>query len=55
VEQVHDPIVRGFFAEEYATWDDDYRNTAIDPVLNKVEALLAAPVVRAILGCTKAS
>lgn len=55
VEQVHDPIVRGFFAEEYATWDDDYRNTAIDPVLNKVEALLAAPVVRAILGCTKST
>ena len=50
-----DPIVHGFFEEEYATWDDDYRTTAIDPVLNKVEALLAAPVVRAILGSTKSS
>jgi hypothetical protein len=55
LEQVKDPIVHGFFAEEYATWDDQFRTTAIDPVLNKVEALLAAPVVRAILGSTKSS
>ena len=55
LEQVRDPIVRGFFQDEYATWDDDYRTTAIDPVLNKIEALLAAPVVRAILGSTKSS
>jgi Helicase HerA, central domain len=55
LEQVKDPIVHGFFVEEYATWDDDFRTTAIDPVLNKVEALLAAPVVRAILGTTKSS
>src|SRR4029079_7250937 len=31
---VHDPIIHGFFANEYATWDADYRTTAIDPVLN---------------------
>ena len=55
LEQVKDPIVRGFFVDEYATWDDDFRTTAIDPVLNKVEALLAAPVVRAMLGSTKSS
>ena len=55
LEQVRDPIVHGFFAEEYATWDDDFRTTAIDPVLNKVEALLAAPVVRAMLGTPTSS
>jgi hypothetical protein len=55
LEQVRDPIVLGFFKEEYATWDDDYRTTAIDPVLNKVEQLLAAPAVRAILGTTRSS
>src|SRR5262249_26056086 len=37
LEQVRDPIVHGFFHEEYATWDEDFRTTAIDPVLNKTE------------------
>ena len=47
LHHVHDPIIHGFFDEEYAVWDDDYRTTAIDPVLNKVEQLLSAPAVRA--------
>jgi hypothetical protein len=34
----------------YATWDADYRATAIDPVLNKIEQLLSAPAVRATVG-----
>ena len=55
LEQVHNPIIHGFFAEEYAIWDDDYRTTAIDPVLNKVEQLLAAPAVCAMLGSISAS
>jgi Helicase HerA, central domain len=55
LEQVHNPIIRGFFTEEYADWDDDYRATAIDPVLNKVEQLLAAPAVCAMLGSVSAS
>jgi hypothetical protein len=55
LERVKDPIIHGFFAQEYATWDEDYRTTAIDPVLNKIEQLLAAPVVRAILGSMKSS
>jgi hypothetical protein len=55
LERVKDPIVHGFFADEYAVWDKDYRSTAIDPVLNKVGQLLAAPVIRAILGSLKSS
>jgi hypothetical protein len=55
LERVKDPIIHGFFADEFATWDDDYRASAIDPVLNKVEQLLAAPVVRAMLGSLKSS
>ena len=55
LEQVQNPIIHGFFADEYATWDDDYRATAIDPVLNKVEQLLAAPAVRGMLGSTSSS
>ena len=54
-ECVHDPIVHTFFTTEYAVWDDNYRMTAIDPVLNKVEAVLGSPVVRAMLGTTTSS
>jgi hypothetical protein len=52
---VHDPIIRGFFTDEYATWDKDYRTTAIDPVLNKIEQLLSAPAVRATVGTVTSS
>jgi uncharacterized protein DUF87 len=52
---VDDPIIRSFFDEEYAVWDDDYRMQAIDPVLNKAEALLHSPAVRAMLGSTTSS
>jgi uncharacterized protein DUF87 len=55
LEQVEDRFIHQFFDEEYAIWDDDYRTTAIDPVLNKAETLLASPVVRAILGTTSSS
>jgi type IV secretion system coupling TraD/TrwB family protein len=52
---VSDPIIRGFFIDEYATWDDNYRTTAIDPVLNKIEQLLSAPAVRATVGTVTSS
>jgi hypothetical protein len=55
LEHVSDPIVHGFFAEEYAVWDDDFRIVAIDPVLNKIEQLLSSPFVRATLGTTTSS
>jgi hypothetical protein len=52
---VNDPIIRGFFTDEYATWGNDYRTTAIDPVLNKIEQLLSAPAVRATVGTVTSS
>jgi uncharacterized protein DUF87 len=55
LEQVTDRFVHQFFDEEYAVWDDDYRMTAIDPVLNKIEQLHSSPTVRAILGTTSSS
>jgi hypothetical protein len=52
---VSDPIVHDYFASEYEIWDEKFRTTALDPVLNKVEQLLAAPFVRATLGCVQSS
>ena len=50
VARVSDPFTRAFFDDRFAAWRDEYREVAIDPVLNKVEAFLAFPHVRNILG-----
>jgi hypothetical protein len=55
LERVHDPIIHGFFANQYATWDEEYRVTAIEPVLNKLEQLLSSPATRASLGTVTSS
>jgi hypothetical protein len=55
LRHVRDPIIRAFFTTEYSTWDEDYRATAIDPVLNKVEQLLASQDVRCALGTVTSS
>jgi hypothetical protein len=52
---VSNPIIHGFFAEEYAVWDDDYRATAIEPVLNKIEQLLSSEDVQVTLGTVTSS
>jgi hypothetical protein len=50
LKRVSDPIVHSFFADEFATWDDNYRTTALDSVLNKIEQFLSSPDARAMLG-----
>jgi hypothetical protein len=41
---------RNFFGARFEKWRDAYRDEAIDPVLNKVEAFLTFPSIRNILG-----
>jgi hypothetical protein len=41
---------RTFFGARFDKWRDTFREEAVDPVLNKVEAFLAFPTVRNILG-----
>jgi hypothetical protein len=55
LRHVHDPVIHAFFTTEYAAWDEDYRAAAVDPVLNKVEQLLASPDVRCTLGTVTSS
>jgi hypothetical protein len=52
--RISDPITRSFFAR-FAGWRDTYRDEAIGPVLNKVEAFLAFPAVRNVLGQSKST
>jgi hypothetical protein len=52
---VSDPIVRSFFEEEYDAWNAEFRASALDPVLNKVEQLISSADARATLGTVTSS
>jgi hypothetical protein len=52
---VTDPVVRNFWEVEFATWNDKFAAEAVAPVLNKVGAFTANPLVRNIIGQPKSS
>lgn len=47
---VTDPVVKNFWFNEFATWNDKFAAEAVAPVLNKVGAFTANPMVRNIVG-----
>jgi hypothetical protein len=53
VRQLDDPMLRGFWTDEFERWDSRLRNEIIAPIQNKVGALLMTPVMRNILGQVK--
>lgn len=55
MEYVTDPVVRNFWTVEFATWNDKFAAEAVAPVLNKVGAFTANPLVRNIIGQPKSS
>lgn len=48
--QLVDPIVRRYWLEEFASYDQRFRAEAIAPVQNKVGQFLMSPVVRHVFG-----
>ncbi len=55
LEYVTDPVVLNFWQLEFASWNERFASEAIAPVLNKVGAFTANPVVRNIIGQTNSS
>ncbi len=55
MQYVTDPVVRQFWEVEFATWNDKFAAEAVAPVLNKVGAFTASPLVRNIIGQPKSS
>ena len=55
LKYVEDPVVRSFWMVEFASWNDKFATEAIAPVLNKVGAFTANPLVRNIIGQPKSS
>lgn len=55
MEHVTDPVVKNFWQIEFASWNDKFAAEAVAPVLNKVGAFTANPIVRNIIGQPKSS
>ncbi|HJM04262.1 MAG TPA: type IV secretion system DNA-binding domain-containing protein [Candidatus Saccharimonadaceae bacterium] len=50
-----DTVVLNFWKIEFASWNDKFQSEAIAPVLNKVGAFTANPVIRNIIGQPKST
>ena len=55
IKHINDPVVRNFWTVEFAGWNDKFASEAVAPVLNKVGAFTANPLVRNIIGQKKSS
>lgn len=55
ISHIQDPIVKTFWTTEFASWNDKFAAEAVAPVLNKVGAFVANPMIRNIVGQTKST
>lgn len=55
VSVLKDPVVKAFWIDEYARWEDRFRNEAIAPIQNKVGQFLAATIIRNIVAQVKST
>lgn len=55
VERVSDPVVKSFWVDEYANWNDRFRIEAIQPIQNKVGQFLSSSIIRNIVGQPKST
>lgn len=50
VDQVTDSTVKAFWVNEFASWNDKFATEAVAPILNKVGAFTANPLIRNVIG-----
>ncbi len=55
VDQLTDVTVRSFWVNEFAAWNDKFATEAVAPILNKVGAFTANPLIRNVIGQKKSS
>lgn len=55
IKQIKDPVVKGFWTNEFSTSAEQYSREAVVPILNKVGQFIANPVVRNMIGQKKNS
>jgi hypothetical protein len=55
LKYVDDPVVKNFWTVEFASWNDKFAAEAVAPVLNKIGAFTANPMIRNIIGQPKST
>jgi hypothetical protein len=55
LSRVTNPLTRAFFEQRFNTWRDEYREQAIDPVLNKIDSFLFSPAILNVIGQAKST
>src|SRR5436190_12557637 len=50
VDNIKDPMVKAFWTDEFANYNEKYRTEAIAPIQNKVGQFLSSGIVRNIVG-----
>lgn len=55
ISYITDPVVKNFWTTEFAQWNDKFATEAVAPVLNKVGAFTANPMIRNIVGQPKST
>jgi len=55
IKYVTDPVVKTFWTTEFASWNEKFASEAVAPVLNKVGAFVANPMIRNIVGQPKST
>jgi hypothetical protein len=50
VDNVKDPMVKAFWVDEFANYNEKYRTEAIAPIQNKVGQFLSSAIIRNIVG-----
>ncbi|MBU0963627.1 type IV secretion system DNA-binding domain-containing protein [Patescibacteria group bacterium] len=53
--KVTDPVVKSFWQDEYALYNERFRNEAIAPIQNKVGQFLSSSIIRNIVGQPKST
>lgn len=55
VDNIKDPMVKSFWVDEFANWNEKYRMEAIAPIQNKVGQFLSSGIIRNIVGQPKST
>ena len=55
VEKISDPVVRGFWVNEFAGYADKFASEAVSPIQNKVGQFLSSSLIRNIIGQVKST
>jgi hypothetical protein len=55
VKAIQDPVVKHFWVSEFPSWSEKFASEAVQPVLNKVGAFTANPLIRNVVGQPKSA